>query len=136
MLVVLAGLSLPLGASAATLYLCKGYSGGMFWSSVTCSQKSATIDRMVTVPDDMPWDQQVQYGEQVKANAAAIAAPPPRPVVIQQQTQQDPKAECKALDTRVTWLDSMARQPQSGYTQDWITAEKKAARDRQFRMKC
>lgn len=94
--IVIGALSAPLTSEAATLYLCKGYSGGMFWSSVTCSQKSATIDRMVTVPDDMPWDQQVQYGEQVKANAAAIAAPPPQPVVIEQQPRQEPCAESRA----------------------------------------
>lgn len=45
-------------------------------------------------------------------------------------------AECKALDAQIANYDAMARQPQSGQMQDWITAEKKNARDQQFRIKC
>lgn len=44
--------------------------------------------------------------------------------------------ECAALDKRIEWLDSMARQPQSGQMQDWIRQERKTARDRQFAIKC
>ena len=45
-------------------------------------------------------------------------------------------AECKALDASITQYDAMARQPQTGQMQDWITGEKKKARDRQFRIHC
>lgn len=89
----------------------------------------------MSVPDDMPWEQQMLYGEQVRTNAAAAATPPQQPVVVQ-YPRRDRRAECKALEERITWLDSMARQPQPGYTQDWIAAEKKLARDRQFRIRC
>ena len=58
-------------------------------------------------------------------------------------TQSDPgvdhaamKAECNALEERIKYLDSMARQPQSGQTQDWIRDERKKARDRQARIPC
>lgn len=58
-------------------------------------------------------------------------------------TQSDPgvdhavmKAECNALEERVKHLDSMARQPQNGQTQDWIRDERKKARDRQARIPC
>lgn len=43
-------------------------------------------------------------------------------------------AECKALDAKIANYDAMARQPQSGQMQDWITAEKKKARDQQFEL--
>ncbi|WP_341916052.1 hypothetical protein [Polaromonas sp. YR568] len=46
------------------------------------------------------------------------------------------KAECKALDERIKYLDAMARQPQSGQTQDGIREERKKARDRQARIPC
>lgn len=46
------------------------------------------------------------------------------------------KAECKAWDERIKYLDAMARQPQSGQTQDWIREERKKARDRQARIPC
>ena len=48
---------------SATIYLCKSYGGARFWSSVTCSQKNALIERIDNVAD-VPWDQQVQQAEQ------------------------------------------------------------------------
>lgn len=74
------------------------------------------------------------------------------PVVVQTPVEEPPsqmtaqvnpsvgyaatKEECVALDERVKYLDSLARQPQSGQTQDWIRAERKKARDRQFSIRC
>jgi hypothetical protein len=46
------------------------------------------------------------------------------------------KAECKALDERIKYLDALARQPQSGSMQDWIRGERKSTRDRQARIPC
>ena len=46
------------------------------------------------------------------------------------------KTICAALDERITQLDSIARQPQSGQMQDWLREQRKQARDRQFRMRC
>ena len=46
------------------------------------------------------------------------------------------KAECVALEERIRYFDSLARQPQSGQTQDWIRGELKKARDRQFGIRC
>lgn len=40
--------------------------------------------------------------------------------------------ECKALDDEIKHLDSWARQPNSGQTQDLIRDRRKKARDRQF----
>lgn len=58
-------------------------------------------------------------------------------VVTQSTTSADGnKSECGLLDQQIKNLDSLARQPQSGPTQDWITAERKKLRDRQFRIPC
>lgn len=57
------------------------------------------------------------------------------------QAQQRPTVptkaqQCADLEREVKRLDSMARQPQSGPTQDWIRAERQKARDQQFRLRC
>lgn len=44
--------------------------------------------------------------------------------------------ECAELDKRIASLDAMARQPQSGYMQDWIKERRKSVRDRQFAIHC
>lgn len=44
--------------------------------------------------------------------------------------------ECKRIDAEITQLDAMARQPQSGQMQDWISQQRKERRDRQFRIRC
>ena len=118
---------------AATIYLCEGYSGGKFWSSVHCREKQALIDRMETVPDGLPFDQQVNMASQQRDKAQHLYQAP------QQQTQStvtNNKVTCTDLEGRIANLDAMARQPQSGQTQDWITAERWRLRDIQFRIHC
>jgi hypothetical protein len=46
------------------------------------------------------------------------------------------QSECQALDAQIRSLDSMARQPRSGASQDRITLKRKAARDRQSQLGC
>ena len=46
------------------------------------------------------------------------------------------KTECDWLDSQIKHWDSMARQPQGAQTQDWISVQRKQARDRQFRIHC
>ena len=56
-----------------------------------------------------------------------------QPVTMSAQPKQ---AECDSLNKHIELLDSMARQPQSGQTQDWITQERRKTRDRQFAIRC
>ena len=130
--------ALPWAAQADTIYLCKAYSGGMFWSSDPCGPQKATLDRTVSVPDGLPWDQKVQLGEAAWAQARGLTAPQaPQPVPQPQQPSQPTKqAECASLAATVTNLDSQARQPQSSQMQDWIKDQRQRARDRQFRLQC
>ena len=76
---------------------------------------------------------QVKLAEQQKGGCFQ-----PTHVINESQTNQHAakQGECKALDTRVTHLDAMARQPSSGQTHDWIRSERKIARDRQFALRC
>lgn len=120
------------------IYLCKGYGGGMFWSSAICSTQRATIDRIVTVPANMPWDQQVQLAEGRRQEVQQLYAQP-RSVPLDAGNASPGSArpaECQALEMRIQQLDSMARQPQSGYTQDWIRNERQQTRSRQAALRC
>ena len=137
-LFILASL-LPLGASAGSIYLCKAYAGGTFWASNHCNQHNALIERIANVPDGLPFDQQVNIANQQRQSAASTTT---NSVTVNTTTVTNNNsaaghiAECKALDASITQYDAMARQPQTGQMQDWITGEKKKARDRQFRIHC
>jgi hypothetical protein len=130
---------LPFGASAGSIYLCKAYAGGTFWASAHCNQHNALIERIANVPDGLPFDQQVNIANQQRQSAASTTT---NSVTVNTTTVTNNNsaaghiAECKALDASITQYDAMARQPQTGQMQDWITGEKKKARDRQFRIHC
>lgn len=120
---------------AATLYLCKAYAGGLFWSNKHCAGHNAMIERMANVPDGLPFDQQVALAQQqASAASQAMASSPPQRDTVNADTLR--RAECKALDARVAQLDAQARQAMSGQEQDRNRAERKAARDRQVQLKC
>jgi hypothetical protein len=130
-------LLLPMAAAhSGEIYLCKAYSGGMFWASTHCNQHNALIDRIANVPDSLPWDQKVALGEQQRRAAAGLQSPVTTVVTNQPDAAAATRSQCKALDARVVQLDDMARQPQSGPTHDWIRRERQSARDRQFELRC
>lgn len=66
---------------SATIYLCDAYAGGSFWSSAVCSSQKAVIDRTATVPDGMPFLQQVEIAEQQRSAAKRLFEPAPKAVV-------------------------------------------------------
>ncbi len=136
-------------AQAASIYLCKTHGGATFWSSAHCRQHGALIDRIESVPDGLPFDQQVALAEQSRAAAARLyQAPATSPGGTSTQTTtttttttttvngQGKAQECKALEAHITQLDAQARQPQTAQTQDWLRSQKQKARDRQFQLRC
>jgi len=127
----------PWSAQADTIYLCKAYSGGMFWSSAPCSQRQATMDRAVSVPDNMTWDQKVAMGEASWAQGRAVAAPT-QAVVVQQgpNPQVARQAECNSLRDSIANLDAQARLPQSGQMQDWLKQRRRELSDQRYRLQC
>jgi hypothetical protein len=59
-----------------------------------------------------------------------------RSQVVTVGASQSKSNQCAFLDRHVEYLDSMARQPQSASTQDWIRDEKSKTRDRQASLGC
>jgi hypothetical protein len=125
-------------AAAEPLYLCKAYSGGLFWSSAHCSTRQATIDRIVEVPEGMPFEQQVMLGNQAAAEGARLAAPPPAQPhqPVQRSARQRAEDECARLEAHIARLDAMARQPQSAAVQDKLAERRRSARSKQFELRC
>jgi len=127
---------LPVASRADTLYLCESYGGGSFWSGAYCGQHKASVKRIVNVPDDLSFEQQVELGEQVRADERRAAEQAQAAARTQTTTTANTKYECAVLDKRIRSLDATARQPQSGSRQDQIRAERSAARDRQAQLRC
>ena len=123
-------------AFAASIYLCRAYSGGTFWAKAHCNQHSALIERIVSVPDTLPFDQQVNLAEQQRQSSNSTQTTTNTITNTTNNSLQNRQAECKSLESAVINYDAMARQPQSGQTQDWIADKRKKARDRQFVIKC
>jgi hypothetical protein len=120
-----------------TVYLCKGYSGGMFWSSAVCSSRRATIDRMFTVSGQLAWNEQVAeaerqwgavrqlYEAQQGAKTAGGIAP-----------SAAGSSHCAALDDQIRRIDAAARQPQSAWAQDQLRQERQTVRSKQAELRC
>ena len=125
-----------MGAQAGAIYLCKAYSGGTFWAQQQCSQHSALIERIANVPDSLPFNQQVEIAQQQRNAATEATRVNSTTTHAYTQTGPDQPTECKALKANVAHYDAMARQPQSGQMQDWISAQRRTARDRQFKLRC
>ena len=123
---------------ADTIYHCKAYGGGTFWTNGTCASKSALIDRIANVPGGMTFAQQVSIAEGQRAEAGTTITTTNANTQIYSNAAPTlgTKAVCESLSAQVTNYDAMARQPQSGQMQDWITAERKKVRDKQFSMRC
>lgn len=96
----------PSVSYGATIYMCKS-PARIFWAQAHCSTHGGTVERTMRVSDGLSWDDQVAQAE-----------------------------NCLALDRKVNELDAMARQPQTGQTQDWIRQERKKARDQQVGASC
>ncbi|MEX1167385.1 MAG: hypothetical protein WEK74_11050, partial [Hydrogenophaga sp.] len=62
------------------------------------------------------------------------------PTALSQQNSAialDTKArKCADLEAHIRQVDAQARQPQTGSMQDWLSGERRAARDRQFDLHC
>lgn len=118
------------------IYLCKDFQGNLTWESVQCSINGRFMDRIASVPANIPWNEQVEIARQQRDRAHAIAAEQVVPVATRPSGGNVNSGECQALEERVNWLDSLGRIGGGGYTMDWIRDERRKARDRQFRIGC
>lgn len=134
---LLMALAVPFSAHTGSIYLCKAYSGGTFWASNHCNQHNALVERIVSVPDGMPFNQQVDIGnQQVRPSSRSSSTTTTTIINNGAAAVQDKQTECRALDARIKALDAQARQPQTGQSQDRISTDRRKARDRQFWLRC
>lgn len=124
------------GSRVKTLYHCKAYSGGTFWVGTHCNQHKALVDRTVSVPAHLPFDQQVQIAESQRRAATQLHSSSTTTTVINNVVVSDKKDECLSLTRHIEQLDAWARQPLSAQQQDRIRDQRKQARDRQFALRC
>jgi type II secretory pathway pseudopilin PulG len=130
----------PAPVERTTIYFCKSYGGGTFWSNAVCSSQRATIDRMTTVPGNLSFAQQVAIASGEAQEAAVLYLPPQQTggavgIGVTPGNLQRP-GECAGLDQEIRELDLRARQPQTASTQDWIRQKRAEARSRQFAIAC
>ncbi len=132
----------PIAATPArvTIYLCRAYSGGSFWTSGTCSAQGGVIDRMTSVPGNLSFSEQVAIASREAADAAALYSPPniaqtPSSFGNGGSSATEP-IECPSLRQEIINLDAMARSPQPAQTQDWIKERRQGVRTQQFRLHC
>ena len=126
--------SMPETSSSHTLYRCKPYSGGAFWSTRHCNQRNALVDRMVTVPRNLTLNQKIVLAERGLKQEGISAQRPP--VAQRSSSPGDKQSECTLLDEKIRGIDARTRQPLSASEQDWWKARRQEARDRQFRLRC
>lgn len=128
------------GPGQRLVYLCKSHGGGLFWSSHSCQQQNAFLERSETVPDQMEWKQQVAQAQAQWERAQALTRPAPRSASALAAGAPTPSktnaAQCAQLEERVKMLDSMGRAGSQYYDLDWVRRERKVARDQQARLKC
>lgn len=137
-------LALPVPAPAATgptsvtLYRCRNHEGGHFWSRTHCHRQASQVDRVTTVPADLPLAQQIRLAEQRRLALAPAAAPAPgRSMRAVDPVQASPdRARCDQIEKRIARIDSEARQPLSGRQQDRLRAERQDLRQEQFALRC
>ncbi|QDL37664.1 hypothetical protein [Rhodoferax sediminis] len=72
-MLLFAVLLLSAAAQADTIYLCKAYNDSTFWAKAHCNQHQAFVERIVSVPDGMSFEQQVNLAKG-EVNAASAAA--------------------------------------------------------------
>lgn len=121
--------------TGGTIYLCRAYDGAAFWAQTHCNQHRALIDRIASVPPGMPFQQQVELARREVRMVQTTLAPPP--AVAQAPAPEDHRrSRCQALDELVARLDAKARQPLSAQEQDSIRAQRRAARDEQYALRC
>jgi hypothetical protein len=87
---------------SATIYRCKAYSGGIFWSSAHCGTQQALIDRMVTVPNGLPFEQQVQIAEGQRVAAMTLYDQKPSAEVQRSDQCLALKRERETIESRYT----------------------------------
>ena len=92
----LAVLSVSHDATAATIYECRAYNGSSFYSTGLCHEHKAAGVGMHTVPDGMPFDQQVKLIESANSRKATVAK--------NDSDARDRSSQCAQIDDELSAL--------------------------------
>lgn len=113
---------------ADTLYHCKAYTGGLFWSRNHCQQHGALVHRVAQVPDGLPFSTQVRLAEQAPGSQTGTNTAETRKAqkatTAASQKALKHQARCDKLRDQIAHQDSMARLARTGREQD-RTADRK-----------
>ncbi|MEK8047445.1 hypothetical protein [Ideonella margarita] len=128
----------PAPVQAASLYLCKDYSGNQFWSNGHCNRNRAHIERIVSVPDGMPFEDQVSVARRSVAELTRPlpVASPGGIIGIQSGPVPGSERECDALLDRIRTLDSMRHEIRPPLSLDEIAQRKQWAEARRASLRC
>lgn len=103
--------------SKTTIYFCKGYKGTNFWSSKHCiSRGDSTLDREVSVPSHLSWNDKVSYAAGQRSAAEALRKPAPAAVAAA-PVQPDRRFVCDGYRQA---LDHNASASRAGGTARWM----------------
>lgn len=131
-------------ASADTLYHCRAYGGGQFWSRQHCQQHQALVERMASVPPDLKFEQQVKIAEQgdmapngrrarpVTVDVTESAAVAQRRAKLAAKRQ----ARCERLERDINTQDSRARAGGTARQQQRIADKKQQLRQESTDLGC
>jgi hypothetical protein len=123
-------------APTAIVYLCVAYSGQRFWSNSVCSQQRATIDRMTSVPGNLPFDQQVAIAAQAANEAAHLYAGEGAATAGAIGEPAKPAAECDALDQELLAIDAATRHPMSAQQMGFYRERRMWVQSRRAALHC
>lgn len=87
---------LATSAFSATLYQCRAYSGGSFWSEQPCDSRQAAIESRHTVPDGLPFKEQVRLVEQASKQTASVQA--------NEEKERERRRKCAAIDSELNQI--------------------------------
>lgn len=130
----------PRQPSTVTVYRCKTYQGGRFWSSSHCRDHGALVDRMETVPARLSPPMRIEVArsqaQSREAGARQVLVAEQRSARANQREVNAANEQCEAINRRIESIDAEARQPLSGRRQDQLREERQALRSRQFQLGC
>lgn len=83
---------------AATIYQCRAYNGESFWASDNCQKHQALVEGIHSVPDNMPFQQQVDLAHRgvTRANTTRNSA----------NDEHVRKGQCASINDEITQLQS------------------------------
>jgi hypothetical protein len=82
------------GAQAATIYKCRAYSGGSFWSAKPCDGRQAAGESVHSVPDGLSFGEQVKLIEGGRTQAASAQK--------NDEREQERRRKCAAIDDELS----------------------------------